>query len=226
MVPENPTPIQIGMKAVFDGQEYLVQGYMLFSMVEEGETYYWHEFVLYGPGGSKRFLEYEDDDGTDIWELMVPFDPPSPLTSSQASALSVGDPIELDRPGIEITEVNQARTCVLKGLNAADEKIGECFSYFDGELGNRQYSAEWDAETIDFFAGYRLSPQQLGKAFGLDPAKFRISKASRAALWVSLGAVAAILLIGILGASGNSSQSSDGTNSVRSVRHSGFHFGK
>lgn len=227
MVPKNPTPVQIGMKAVFDGQEYLVQGYLVFSMQEEGETYYWHEFVLYGPGGSMRFLEYENDDGADLWQLVAPFNPPVPLTPSEASALSVGDTVQLDRPGIEVTEATEGRTCAMQGLLAGGEAVGECFRYFDGELGDRLYSAEWDASGIEFFAGYRLTPQRLGKAFKIDPAKFRVGSGSRAGLWVSLGVVGAIALTGFLGAKSGVFSSSGGTNSVRSVRqNSSYHFGK
>ena len=49
----NPTPVQIGHGCQFLGDQWKIVGRMVLGVVEDGETYYWHEFHMKSPSGGE-----------------------------------------------------------------------------------------------------------------------------------------------------------------------------
>jgi hypothetical protein len=159
----NPTPLRIGMKARFGAKEYELIGRTVFSMMEEGETYYWQEFELLAPDGEVLYLEYEDGH----YKLLEPFTPTSPIGPQEIAALHPGSSINLDGTRLLVTEIGQSTLCFVEGELTYAAKVGSQRGYLDAQGFPSAYSILWDEDEIGYYRGRPLAPRDIFVAFGL-----------------------------------------------------------
>lgn len=158
----NPTPIRPGMKARFAGIDYTVAGRAVFGMVEEGVTYYWHEWQLVAADGAIAFLEL--DEGR--WKLMRPFIPTTPIGPQQAGGLGAGASINLDGTGVRVTQNSNARVHFVEGEHTYNVIPGDRVNYIDAGYGNHLYGVEWSRDEIEFYRGRYITEREVLMAFG------------------------------------------------------------
>jgi hypothetical protein len=158
----NPTPLQPGMKGQFQGKEYEIIGRVVFSMVEEGETYYWNEFQLLAPDGDVRYLEFDEGH----WKISEPFIPKTPLSPSEARKLSAGDLVAPEGSPVNVTQVAQATVRHIEGELTYRAMLGDKSMYLDAGSGTRVYSMEWTEDEVSYYRGERLTERQVLVMFG------------------------------------------------------------
>jgi hypothetical protein len=159
----NPTPIRLGLKARLEGRDYTVAARVTKGVFEEGQHYYWDEFLLVDAQGDQAWLEHEDG----AWKVMRPFMPRSPVSGPQASALPIGARLDLDGRVAFVTGKAEAIVFHIEGELPYRAAIKETSRGVDAALGTWQYSVEWKSDEIEFFRGRLLTQREVYEAFGL-----------------------------------------------------------
>jgi hypothetical protein len=79
--PKYAPRIPIGRRAVFDGVELVVMGFLKRSVILEGERWQWDEYLLYHPDAGYRWITFSDDE----WRFVTPV-PAGEVTEKQNGA--------------------------------------------------------------------------------------------------------------------------------------------
>jgi uncharacterized protein DUF4178 len=180
----NPTPLNLGMKAMLRGKEYELIGRLVLTMMEEGVAYTWNEFELLAPDGDALFLEYEEG----RWKLMETFVPQQPMGPVEAAHLQPGAVINLDGTPATVTEISQATVVGVQGELTFQARVGDRMSYLDATSWKRSYAVEWREEEIEYYRGEALTDWQVFAAFGLRQELARLEleeKKRRSRLWLA-----------------------------------------
>lgn len=161
----NTTPLRVGMRATFDGRTYELVGRLVMGMVEEGETYYWDEFLLVSPDGHDLFVEYDEGQ----WRRMEVFLPRNPMTPQQAAQVRLGSHVNLDGHTATVTQVSRMTVHHLEGRLTWPANVGETRPYFDADYLGVKYAVEWSQASgeIEFYRGRALSKREVYTAFDL-----------------------------------------------------------
>jgi len=159
----NPTPLRIGMKGVFGGKEYQIIGRVVYSMVEEGKTYYWDEFQLLAADGDCLYLEYDEGQ----WKAMERFTPTHPIGPQEAFQLAEGSYLSLEGGLSTVTDIAAARVCHVQGETAYPVQASDELNYLDASTLNRFYTVEWTGDEIEFYRGRLLSEREVFHHFNL-----------------------------------------------------------
>jgi hypothetical protein len=161
----NTTPLRVGMRATFDGRSCELVGRLVMGMVEEGETYFWDEFLLVSPDGHDLFVEYDEGQ----WRRMEVFLPRNPMTPQQAAQVRLGSHVNLDGHTATVTQVSRMSVHHLEGRLTWPAHIGDNRPYFDADYLGVKYAVEWSqaAGEIEFYRGRALSKREVYTAFGL-----------------------------------------------------------
>lgn len=159
----NPTPLRPGMKGQFQGKEYEITGRVVFSMVEEGETYFWNEFHLLAPDGDVRYLEYDEGH----WKISEPFTPEKPFPPAAAAQIPVGTAISFDNRSATVTQRAQSTIRHVEGELTYRAMLGDQAMFLDAGTGLDVYSMEWTEDEVSYYHGKRLTERQVLTMFGL-----------------------------------------------------------
>lgn len=181
----NPTPLRLGMKAMFQGVEYELIGRIVLSMTEEGEKYTWDEFELVSAEGDCIFVEYDEGQ----WKLMRTFVPKNPISlptepggASSLEALSswgsvrlpgqrqltVGSSIQLQDTPAKITQISVATIEFVQGELTWTASVGDSVHYLDAQsMRGELYAVEWSPDEIEFYVGRYLTDREVLVAFAL-----------------------------------------------------------
>ena len=157
----NTTPLKPGMKARFGSVDYELIGRIVWSMVEEGEKYYWTEFQLLGADGSTYFLELDEGQ----WKLSQKFTPLTPFDPTKD--YSVGMHVTLDSAAATITDRAVATIEHIEGELTYRAEVGDVMQYVDAKRVSTFYSVEWTEESIEYYRGRYLSEREVLQAFDL-----------------------------------------------------------
>lgn len=186
----NPTPLRVGMKAKFGGKEYELIGRVVFSTVEEGETYYWNEFQLLSADGDCFFLEYDEGQ----WKQMESFVPQTPIGPQEANGLRIGSSLSLDNTPCTVTHQGVSTIRFIQGELTYAAKVGDQRHYLDAKSVNRVYSVEWNEDEIEFYKGRFLSERQVLVAFDLRKQVAALDRAEKIRASRNLFAAACLLM--------------------------------
>lgn len=160
----NPTSFALGQTAYFDGLPWTLKARMVLGVEEEGETYYWNEYILTASGGRVLYLEL--DEGT--WRLMRPFSPNNPPSMKALEAARAGQRVSIQGTAARVTKVDTATVHHIDGLPPFETRVGQRYRYFDAEEGPLLFAADWtEGGEVDFFRGRPLSERAVREAFGL-----------------------------------------------------------
>lgn len=157
----NTTPIRIGMKAEHKGRTYEVVAHTVMGMEEDGETYFWDEFVCNDPGGNLLYVEYDEGE----WKLMEPFDPG--LSAAQAAAAARKGRVRLDGADCRIDQVAKGTLHAVEGVLPYDDPVGHASDYFDAAGAARIFSVEWQGSEVEGTRGVRVAYTDVLAMFGL-----------------------------------------------------------
>ena len=157
----NPTPLKLGMKARFGAVEYELIGRIVWSMVEEGETYLWQEFQLIGSDGSIYYLEMDEGQ----WKLSQKFVPLTPFDPK--ADYHAGTHVSLDSAPATVTDRAVATIKHIEGELTYKAEVGDQMQYIDAKRMNTFYSVEWTEDSIEYYRGKYLSDREVYKAFDL-----------------------------------------------------------
>lgn len=158
------TPIRVGMTARIGGKEYHNVGRIRYAQSEDGETYYWEEWVLLNPDGDVRYLEY--DEGK--WTLSAPFEPRQAPSEGILATISEGNSYPVDSLTVTVTDAGTCRVQAVEGEIPWPIQKGDQLRYVDMEGGGGFYSAELPGDgTAEWFRGQRLDSRAVYALFDL-----------------------------------------------------------
>ena len=157
----NVTPLRLGMKAKFGAVEYELIGRIVWSMMEEGEAYYWQEFQLIGNDGSNYYLEL--DEGK--WKLSQKFVPLTPVDPK--GDYHPGAHLNLDGSTAIISDRAVGTIKHIEGELTYKAEVGDQMQYIDAKTLSTFYSVEWTDDSIEYYRGKLLSERDVLVAFDL-----------------------------------------------------------
>ena len=172
---KNVTPINPGMKARFGAVEYELIGRIVWSMVEEGTTYYWQEFQLVGEDGSTYFLEFDEGQ----WKLSQKFTPLTPFDPN-AESYAPGRHVHLDTTAATVTDRAVGKIEHIEGELTYRAQVGDQIQYLDAKRLNTFYSVEWTEDSIEYYRGKYLSAREVYQAFDLKELLAEIDRKAKA----------------------------------------------
>ena len=192
----NPTPVQIGHGCSFLGDQWKIVGRMVLGVVEDGETYYWHEFHMKSPDEGEAYLEYEEDEGTISWIIHLMYKPMAPHSQSQLSALKPGDYLDIDGKQYRVKLRDRSTVHHIEGEAPEGVSVGYTVDYVDLEGHGMSYVAEWTPNCVEYMKGTHLSEPEVIRLFGLEE-EFRKAKSGSTLKYVLIGLLAAGILVGL-----------------------------
>lgn len=169
---KNPTALRVGMSGLLRGRRYTVRGWVGFSVVVDGETYYWTEFNVADERGLAATLVFEETEDGPTWKWFTLLEPRRPLTIAEAAAKRAGDTVEYEGRQIPITLVSESHAVEVEGEAPGGVLRGEVARYFNADAGQqRLFVATWVGEKLEFYIGQTIGRRLVEDAFGLPRAK-------------------------------------------------------
>lgn len=165
----NPTTLRIGMTGTFSGVSYQVVGRSVLGETEDGSTYYWNEFNLRSDSGEFVTLVYEVTEEGGEWRWFTMFDPPSPMTATEATSKRPGDRINLDGNELRVTLREHSRVYHVEGEPPEGEGLGTEADYFNAEAGSTMDVVSWTGDEVEFYHGKTIPSMMVGHAFNIAP---------------------------------------------------------
>jgi len=166
---ENPTRVQIGMRASFGGKHYRVVGRSVLGENEGGETYYWNEYNLETDSGESATLVFDESERTSQWRLFTLFDPEYPMTAEDAASKQVGDRLNLTGNDVRISFRGSSCVYYVEGKAPEGEEVGTVAEYFNALSGSIMEVVSWTGDEIEFYNGINLSAGLVASAFDISP---------------------------------------------------------
>jgi hypothetical protein len=168
---QNPTQLRLGMKATFLERQYQLVGRVVMGVHMSGEWYFWNEFNLQSDDGAVATLVYEEDEQGLHWRIFTQFDPEFPMTVAAASAVRVGNSLNLNGTDVKVTLVEKSTVKQMEGRAPSGTVIGTVENYFNAEGGGLMQVVSWTAQRVECYNGCDLSPEDVATAFDLPVAK-------------------------------------------------------
>jgi hypothetical protein len=156
------TPLRLGMKAQYRGQEYELTGRMVVRQSEGGETWQWEEFTLVAPDGDLLYLEFDDN----RWKVSEPFIPTSPLDSLELGRLSAGNLISLENKTALVSDTGVYQVVFAEGEFPYIVVPDRSVRFVDAEHLGTFYSIGWTEDEIEYYRGDMLGEEQVASMFG------------------------------------------------------------
>ena len=158
------SPVRVGMTARIGGKEFHCVGRIRYIQSEEGETYYWEEWVLLNPDGDARYLEF--DEGK--WTLSEPFQPERAPSAGEFSIAQEGARYSVDGLSVTVTDAGACRIKAIEGEIPWPVSPGVRLRYVDMEGGGGFFSAEIGEDgSVEWFRGRRLNDRAVYTLFDL-----------------------------------------------------------
>lgn len=192
----NPTPVQIGHGCQFLGDQWEIVGRMVLGVVEDGVTYYWHEFHMKSPSGGEAYLEYEEDDGTISWIMHLMYKPMTPHSQSELSALRKGDYLDLDGKQYRVKLRDRSTVHHIEGDPPEGVAVGYTVDYVDLEGQGMSYVAEWTPSHVEYMKGTHLSEPEVIRIFGLQE-EFKNARRGSTGKYILIGLLVIGALVGL-----------------------------
>jgi hypothetical protein len=159
---KNPTPLRLGDKARRLGRTWDLRARFTKGVKEDGEIYYWDEFMLVDEAGAVAWLAYEEGS----WSWVEPFVPRYPLDAADALARGTGWSLNLDGTMAMVKANDTAQIYFVEGPPEFLGAQGQRSRYIDASLGTKQYVIEFGEDEIEFFRGTMLTQREVLEAFG------------------------------------------------------------
>jgi hypothetical protein len=157
------TPLQLGMKATYGGEEYEATGRQVMRQQEEGVTYTWEEWVLISPDGDLLYLEF--DEGK--WKIMRPFVPEQPLGPDELARLVPGAMIPVPGGSAMVQDTGFYRLVHAEGEFPYIVAPGRQLGFLDATRGGDVFAIEWTGESVEFYRGRYVDVRQVYVMFNL-----------------------------------------------------------
>jgi hypothetical protein len=163
----NPPPDQpafvapVGAVGTFpDGHQYKIIGAMVRSVTIEGETYYWHEYLLYEPAIGFRWLVHSDNH----WNFVEPVNP-ADVTNPQY--YGPGAKVLYGGKTFKIFQDAQAVVEYVKGEFYWRVEQGETVRAIDFVSPPQMLSLEMTQNEMNWSLGTYMTNDQIEKIFGV-----------------------------------------------------------
>src|SRR5688572_9589732 len=98
----NATPLRLGMETAVGGKRFRIVARLVMGVVEEGQTYYWDEFLLEADDGDFFFVELDEGQ----WKRLKPFEPSRKYTMAEAAQFRVGQKLQLGQASPIISKLD------------------------------------------------------------------------------------------------------------------------
>ena len=163
----NPPPDQpafvapIGAVGTFpDGHQYKIIGAMVRSVTIEGETYYWHEYLLYDPTVGFRWLVHSDNH----WNFVEPVNPADVANTQYYGA---GAKVVYGGKTFKIFQDAAAVVEYVKGEFYWRVEQGETVRAIDYVSPPQMLSLEMTQNEMNWSLGTYMTNDQIEKIFGV-----------------------------------------------------------
>lgn len=149
--------IPLGSSGTIANQSYTVIGFVQKSTVIEGETFYWTEYLLFGPGLGFRWLV--DDEGT--WRFVTPLNAADVDLSQYPSAVAFGGKT------YRMRNQSAGRTEYVLGEFYWKVQVGETTQNIDFASGSDVLSREFGSNEVHYSHAPVIPWTTLAQAFSL-----------------------------------------------------------
>ncbi len=162
-----PTPVDksfvlpIGAEGTFPGDvKFRIIGAVVRSVTIEGETYYWHEYLLYDPSIGFRWLVHSDNH----WNFVEPV---NPAEVAQAADMLSANSVVYNNTKFRIFQDAPAVVQYVKGEFYWRVEQGETVRAIDYVAAPLMLSRESSANEINWSVGTYMTNAEIEKAFGI-----------------------------------------------------------
>ena len=157
--PEFVAPV--GAEGEFpDGNKYKIVGAMVRSVTIEGETYYWHEYLLYNPMIGFRWLVHSDNH----WNFVEPV---NTADVENPQYYSAGAKVEYGGKTFKIFQDATAVVAYVKGEFYWRVEQGESVRAVDYISPPQMLSLEMTSNEMNWSLGSYITNDQIEKIFGV-----------------------------------------------------------
>jgi len=153
---ENPFVLPVGAEGTLAGDvKFKIIGAMVRSVTIEGETYLWHEYLLYNPNIGFRWLVHSDNH----WNFVAPV--------NAAEVATVGNQVSYNGKTFKIFQDAQARVEYVQGEFYWRVETGETVRAIDYIAPPLMLSCEQTRNEINWSLGNYLTNAEVERAFGI-----------------------------------------------------------
>ncbi len=153
---ENPFVLPVGAEGTLAGDvKFKIIGAMVRSVTIEGETYIWHEYLLYNPNVGFRWLVHSDNH----WNFVAPV--------NAAEVATVGNNVSYNGKTFKIFQDAQARVEYVQGEFYWRVEQGETVRAVDYVASPLMLSCEKTRNEINWSLGTYLTNAEVEKAFSI-----------------------------------------------------------
>ncbi|MBA4183132.1 MAG: DUF4178 domain-containing protein, partial [Acidobacteria bacterium] len=153
---ENPFVLPIGAEGTFAGDvKFKIIGAIVRNVTIEGETYFWHEYLLYNPQIGFRWLVHSDNH----WNFVAPV--------NAAEAVVSGNTVSYNGKTFKIFQDAPARVEYVQGEFYWRVEQGETVRAIDYIAPPLMLSCEQTRNEINWSLGNYLTRAEVEKAFGV-----------------------------------------------------------
>ena len=153
---ENPFVLPVGAEGTLAGDvKFKIIGAMVRSVTIEGETYLWHEYLLYNPNIGFRWLVHSDNH----WNFVAPV--------NAAEVATVGNQVSYNGRTFKIFQDAQARVEYVQGEFYWRVETGETVRAIDYIAPPLMLSCEQTRNEINWSLGNYLTNAEVERAFGI-----------------------------------------------------------
>lgn len=161
MPQEQQLVLPIGVEGTFkDDVKFRIIGAVVRSVTVEGIQYFWHEYLLYNPSVSFRWLVHSDNH----WNFVEPV---NPAEVEQIGLSGVGSKVKYKGRTFKIFQDSPAVVEFVKGEFYWRVEQGETVRATDYVAAPMMLSQEATANEVNWSAGVYMTNAEIEKAFGI-----------------------------------------------------------
>lgn len=187
--------LPIGAEGTFKGDvKFKVIGAVVRSVTIEGETYYWHEYLLYNPSVGFRWLVHSDNH----WNFVEPVNPAEVTASSTVFA---GGTASYNGRTFKVFQDAPATVQYVKGEFYWRVEQGETVRAIDYVSAPLMLSQESTNNEVNWSVGVYMTNAEVEKAFGISdlpkPWSVAPNQPFTGRFYYTWGLVPLLLLLGV-----------------------------